>query len=52
LGRSADAALVFASTDPDAGGKVISAFLVPTDAPGYHVARVEETLACTSRTFM
>jgi butyryl-CoA dehydrogenase len=43
-GRSADVALVFASTNPDAGGKGISALLVPTDTPGYHVARVEETL--------
>jgi butyryl-CoA dehydrogenase len=43
-GRSADVALVFASTDLDAAGKGISAFLVPTDTPGYHVARVEETL--------
>jgi butyryl-CoA dehydrogenase len=43
-GRSADVALVFASTDPGAGRKGISAFLVPTDTPGYQVARVEETL--------
>jgi butyryl-CoA dehydrogenase len=43
-GRSAGVALVFASTNPDVGGKGISAFLVPTDTPGYHVARVEETL--------
>jgi butyryl-CoA dehydrogenase len=43
-GRSADVALVFASTNPDIGGKGISAFLVPTNTPGYQVARVEETL--------
>lgn len=43
-GRSADVALVFASTDPEAGGKGISAFIVPTDTPGYTVARVEHTL--------
>ncbi|SMF12967.1 hypothetical protein SAMN06265365_105175 [Tistlia consotensis] len=43
-GRSAQLALVFAVTDPEAGRKGISAFLVPTDTPGYRVARVEETL--------
>ena len=43
-GRSADIALVFAVTDPDAGRKGISAFLVPTDNPGYVVARVEDKL--------
>ena len=43
-GRSADLALVFAVTDPEAGKKGISAFLVPTDTPGYRVARVESKL--------
>jgi len=43
-GQSADIALVFAVTDPDAGRKGISAFLVPTDNPGYVVARVESKL--------
>jgi alkylation response protein AidB-like acyl-CoA dehydrogenase len=43
-GKSADIALVFAVTDPDAGRKGISAFLVPTDNPGYVVARVESKL--------
>jgi alkylation response protein AidB-like acyl-CoA dehydrogenase len=43
-GRSADIALVFAVTDPDAGRKGISAFLVPTDNPGYVVAHVEHKL--------
>ena len=43
-GKSADIALVFAVTDPEAGRKGISAFLVPTDNPGYVVARVEDKL--------
>jgi len=43
-GGSADLALVFAVTDPAAGKKGLSAFLVPTKTPGYRVARVEETM--------
>jgi hypothetical protein len=43
-GRSADLALVFAVTDPAAGKKGISAFVVPTDTPGYTVARIEHTM--------
>ena len=43
-GGSADLALVFAVTDPAAGKKGLSAFVVPTDAPGYTVARVEHTM--------
>ena len=43
-GSSADLAIVFAVTDPAAGKKGISAFLVPTDNPGWKVARVEEKL--------
>ena len=43
-GRSAGVAVVFAVTDPDAGKKGISAFLVPTDTPGYTVARVEDKM--------
>jgi len=31
-------------TDPGAGKKGISAFIVPTDTPGYKVARVEHTM--------
>ena len=41
-GKYADVAVVFAVTDKDAGKKGISAFVVPTTAPGYVVARVEE----------
>ena len=43
-GKTADVTLVIASTDPAAGKRVISAFLVPTDAPGYRVVRVEKKL--------
>ncbi len=43
-GSISDLALVFAVTDPDAGKAGISAFLVPTEDPGYVVARVEHKL--------
>ena len=43
-GKSADIAIVFAVTDPSAGKKAISAFIVPTATPGYKVARVEHTM--------
>ena len=43
-GKTADVAIVFAVTDPDAGKRGISAFIVPTDTPGYRVARIEEKL--------
>ena len=43
-GSTAQVALVFAVTDPAAARKGISAFLVPTDTPGYKVARVEKKL--------
>lgn len=43
-GKIAGAALVFAVTDPDAGKKGISAFVVRTDTPGYTVAKVEDKL--------
>jgi len=43
-GRIGGAAIVFAVTDPDRGKKGISAFLVPTDLPGYTVAGVEDKL--------
>jgi butyryl-CoA dehydrogenase len=43
-GKSADIAVVFAVTDKGAGKKGISALLVPTSAPGYKVARIEEKL--------
>jgi alkylation response protein AidB-like acyl-CoA dehydrogenase len=43
-GKIGGAALVFALTDPAAGKKGISAFIVPTDTPGYKVASVEKKL--------
>ncbi|MBL0208082.1 MAG: acyl-CoA dehydrogenase family protein [Propionivibrio sp.] len=43
-GKHAQAAIVFAVTDKAAGKKGISCFLVPTDTPGYIVARIEEKM--------
>lgn len=43
-GRNADVAIVFAVTDPDKGKKGISAFIVPTDTPGYEIASTEQKL--------
>lgn len=43
-GKIAGAAILFAVTDPDAGKRGISAFLVPTDTPGYRVASLEHKL--------
>jgi alkylation response protein AidB-like acyl-CoA dehydrogenase len=43
-GRNAQVAIVFAVTDPAAGKKGISAFIVPTDTPGYRVVGVERKL--------
>ncbi len=43
-GREADLAIAFAVTDPAAGKKGISAFIVPTDTAGYTVASVESKL--------
>ena len=43
-GRNADVAVVFAVSDKAAGKKGISAFVVPTNVPGYVIARVEEKL--------
>ncbi len=43
-GKRAKLAIVFAVTDPDLGKKGISAFLVPTDTPGFIVNRVEKKL--------
>jgi alkylation response protein AidB-like acyl-CoA dehydrogenase len=41
-GKHADVAIVMAVTDREAGKRGISAFLVPTDTPGYIVARLED----------
>jgi butyryl-CoA dehydrogenase len=43
-GQNGDIAIVFAVTDPDAGKKGISAFIVPTDADGYQVTNIEKKL--------
>ena len=40
----AGVAIVFAVTDPDAGKRGISAFIVPTDTPGFHVGPPEKKL--------
>jgi len=41
-GKHADLAIVMAVTDKAAGKRGISAFLVPTNTPGYRVARLED----------
>ncbi len=43
-GKYADVAIVMAVTDKAAGKKGISAFWVPTNTPGYIVARLEDKL--------
>jgi alkylation response protein AidB-like acyl-CoA dehydrogenase len=43
-GKIGGAAIVFAVTDPAAGKRGISAFLVPTDTKGYTVASLEHKL--------
>ena len=43
-GRRAKLAIVFAVTDPELGKKGLSAFLVPTDTPGFTVDRSEHKL--------
>ena len=43
-GKNGDLAIVMAVTDKAAGKKGISAFVVPTNTPGYTVARIEDKL--------
>jgi butyryl-CoA dehydrogenase len=43
-GRNGDIAIVMAVTDKAAGKKGISAFVVPTNTPGYTVARIEDKM--------
>lgn len=43
-GKNGDVIIVFAVTDPDAGKKGISAFIVPTDTLGYNVVSVEHKM--------
>ncbi|HEY2835044.1 MAG TPA: acyl-CoA dehydrogenase family protein [Rhizomicrobium sp.] len=47
-GKIAGLTLTFAVTDPDKGKRGISAFLIPTDRPGYHVDKVEHKLGQTA----
>jgi alkylation response protein AidB-like acyl-CoA dehydrogenase len=47
-GKNGNVIIVFAVTDPDAGKKGITAFIVPTDTPGYEVIRVEDKLGLHS----
>ncbi|AKX44627.1 acyl-CoA dehydrogenase [Thiopseudomonas alkaliphila] len=42
--KRAGLAIVFAVTDPDLGKKGLSAFLVPTDTPGFEVERMEHKM--------
>ncbi len=43
-GANAQVAIVFAVTDPEAGKRGITGFIVPTDTPGYTVASIEKKL--------
>jgi hypothetical protein len=43
-GKNGQVIIVFAVTDPGAGKNGITAFIVPTDTPGYEVLRVEDKL--------
>ena len=43
-GKNGQLAVVIAVTDKGAGKRGMSAFIVPTDAPGYSVARLEDKL--------
>jgi butyryl-CoA dehydrogenase len=43
-GKNADLALVFAVTNPDAGKRGISAFIVETSRPGYRIGRIEKKM--------
>ncbi|WP_266032973.1 acyl-CoA dehydrogenase family protein [Brucella intermedia] len=43
-GKNGSVVIVFAVTDPSAGKKGISAFILPTDTPGYEVVSVEHKL--------
>ena len=47
-GKHGDVAIVLAATDRATGKKGISAFIVPTDTPGYNVDRVEHKTGQTA----
>jgi len=43
-GSVADFAIIFARTDPQAGSRGISAFIVPTNSPGFSVGRLDKKM--------
>ncbi|MBK8174532.1 MAG: acyl-CoA dehydrogenase family protein [Rhodospirillales bacterium] len=43
-GKNGDVVIVFAVTDPAAGKKGITAFIVPTNTPGYAVTHIESKM--------
>jgi len=43
-GKIGDTLIAFAVTDPEKGGRGISAFIVPTDTPGYIVSSLEHKM--------
>src|SRR3546814_11517501 len=43
-GSTAQVAIILAVTDPDAGTRAMSFFLVPTDTPGFIIGTVEDKL--------
>ncbi len=43
-GATADIAMIIAVTDPSAGKRGLTAFITPTDNPGYEIVRKEEKL--------
>jgi hypothetical protein len=43
-GTQADVVIVVAKTDPDAGHRGLSCFLVPTDVAGFEASRIDDTL--------
>src|SRR4029450_10004562 len=43
-GKNGDVAIVMAVTDKAAGKKGISGFIVPTNTPGYTIARIEDKM--------
>ncbi|MGE3936378.1 MAG: acyl-CoA dehydrogenase family protein [Rhodospirillaceae bacterium] len=47
-GSNAEVTLVFALTDPAAGARGISCFVVPADTPGYRVVRVDRKMGIRS----
>lgn len=43
-GKNADVAIIFAKTNPSAGKKGITAFIVPTNTPGFSVSNIEKKM--------